>query len=372
MKTIRLKTEKIVQPIGSFYCAKINGVKLYNLAKADILRIPQAEIDENEEIDVDGVQRNLIESKVKRIESYLSYKNSTFPNSIILNISSDKVIDINDDYIEFIDSKDTFEIIDGQHRLAGFRNIKDKDIDFELVVSIFINLSQNDMHRMFATINTEQTKVDPSRNLFVEYKDIYKTPRKIAVELAITFNIDKESPWNGKIKTLGKKDFLSPDATLSLSAFCNPIIDFIYNDKKDLYLIRNILESNNNNLDKLIEIEYDKNKYIFWELYLRNDHKVIYKILFNYFTAIKTILISEWDNPASLLVKTTGYNALMELFHKVFILGMTKGDLSYDYFLSILNKLSVFNGKVNTTFYGASGLASSRKLLNDFLYELNL
>ena len=67
-------------------------------------------------------------------------------------------------------------IIDGQHRLAGFTDLNSRD--FELIVSIFIDLPVEDQAMLFATINLKQTKVSPSLvyDLFEETK--LRSPQK--------------------------------------------------------------------------------------------------------------------------------------------------------------------------------------------------
>ena len=144
------------------------------------------------------MQRHLIADKVKSINNYITAYDATFPNSIILNLPEDKVISLTDSEIEFVDGIDTFEIIDGQHRLEGFKEYSNED--FEVIISIFINLSKEQQKRIFTTINTEQTKVDPSHSLYLELNDSLYTPRKIVAQISVTFNTDIKSPWRNRIK----------------------------------------------------------------------------------------------------------------------------------------------------------------------------
>ena len=65
------------------------------------------------------------------------------------------------------------------------------------------------------------------------------------------FAKDLNSPWRNKIKLIGKKDELSEDAVISLSAFAQRILNYIYNDKKYFNKLRNKLIENNNNLSSI-------------------------------------------------------------------------------------------------------------------------
>ncbi len=289
---------------------------------------------------------------------------ATFPSSIILNITDDFIVSRNHNEIEIKKTAKTFSIIDGQHRLEGFRNYKNDD--FEVIVSIFINLSKELQSRIFTTINSEQTKVDPSISLYLERNDSLYTPRKVVAQIASTFSTDIKSPWNGKIKLTGRKDDYSYDGIISLSAFAKPILNYIYPDD-DFYLVRNALHNYKSIEVPQILQRFDySSKYILWPFYATQNDKALYKILYNYFSAFKTTFKNDWGNARSLLTKTTGYNAIMLLFKDLFTKGYCNGNLSEEFFLSCINKLKGMEGKIDSYTYGASGLKSSNDLYEDF------
>lgn len=377
MDTIKVKVMKIKQSIGEFYVAKIRGSDLYQMAKADIMTIAKvSECELTQEPLYEGNQRQIIEEKVESIENYLTAYDATFPNSIILNVNKTNIINISDDEIELYKKEDTFTIIDGQHRLEGFRD--NNYNGFELVVSIFINLSKQEQSRIFATINTEQTKVDSSQGLYLEMNENLYTPRKVVAQIASMFHTDNQSPWHGRIKLIGRKDGLSSDGIISLSAFATPIINYIYDDK-DFYKLRNeltkVIVDNENSNEEIIHIlkgfEYSK-KYILWNLYSTRNDKAIYKILFNYFSSFKVTFKKDWGNTKGLLMKTTGYNAMMYLFKDLYEIGYRQKDFSQEFFNSYIEQLKPLDGKINTFNYGASGLKSSKELYNDFREHLKL
>ncbi|QPW51913.1 DGQHR domain-containing protein (plasmid) [Bacillus thuringiensis] len=362
---IRLHTLKVNQPIGTFYITKISGVSLYEMAKADIITIT-----ENRD---DGIQRPLNEDKVRSIEDYLNAYDATFPTSIVLNVTNDYIIQQSHEEMVLRKNKNTFSIIDGQHRLQGFRY--STDFDFEVIVSIFVDLSKEQQARVFATINSEQTKVDPSISFYLEKNDNLYTPRKIVAQIASTFNIDNKSPWKGKIKLLGTKDNYFNDSVISLSAFAKPILGYIYRDD-DFQQIRNELSLNKS--DKISEIlqefkyNYPNKNYILWEFYASQNDKAIYKILFNYFNSFKKVFIKDWGNPKSILTKTTGYNAMMLLFKDLFLIGYKAKDFSEDLFYYYIKRMQHLDGTINSSRYGASGLKASRDLYSEFKKHIEL
>lgn len=346
--TIKFNIIKVVQPIGIIYLAKIQPKDLLAMSVVDRRRI------ENDE-QVLGVQRELNSDKIKQIRSYLTSNDATFPNSIIVNVNTQSIINENDNILELLINEDTFTIIDGQHRVEGFR---DNEIDhFELILAIFKDLKIDQQANIFSTINSEQTKVDPSLNLNLELNNKVYTPKKMMIEIAQSMNYDKESPWFNNIKMLGAKT----DGIISLSAFVKPLLLLTY-PEKDYYLIRNELINNSDVFPTFGNFNYKSDRYIFWQFYRKKDFNSVYKILFNYFQALKVILSDDWLNYQSLLNKTTGYNAIMILFKDIFIEGYNNGDLSYDFFFEVLKPLNILSGKLNSTNYGTSGFQASNEL----------
>lgn len=349
--TIILKSLKVHQSIGDFFITSIDPQILLEMSKVDRRRI------ENEE-EVIGIQRELKPEKVRQIKKYLSSKKATFPNSIILNAEKQYVIHTSDDSIELEINENTFTIIDGQHRLEGFRD--NPITNFDLIISVFIELERDEQAEIFTTINSQQTKVDPSHNLHLELESKLYTPIKMMIEIAQAFCYDKESPWFNNIKLLNN----SNKGMISLSAFVKPLNAFTFNDN-DYYLIKNILDKSPKEFPSFSELNYDNKKYIFWDFYKERDFNSTYKILFNYFKALSIILNKDWLNEKSLLNKTTGYNASMKLFKDLFSDGINQNDLSYDFFFSKLSPMNSLNGQINSDQFGTSGYKASNDLYNE-------
>lgn len=350
--TVKLHSLKVRQPIGDFYVTTIDPQVLLQMSIVDRRRI-----EDDEEII--GIQRDLNDEKVKQIKKYLSTNNATFPNSIILNTEDKYVVEKNDSYIELEKNENTFSIIDRQHRVEGFRDTPIQN--FELIISIFVALRSDQQAEIFTTINSQQTKVDPSHNLNLELESKVYTPIKMMIEIAQSFNYDKESPWHNNIKLLRN----SNNGILSLSAFVKPLNSLTFSDN-DYYLIKNELNRNIKEFPTFSNINYNTKKYIFWNFYKTKDFSSVYKILYNYFKALSIVLDKDWLNESSLLSKTTGYNAIMKLFKDLYLDGLKNKKLTYDFFFEKLSGLSVMNGSINSENYGTSGFKAS----NDLYFEM--
>ena len=362
-QTIKLKIQELVQPIGSLYVSTIDAYTLYQMSESDIIKLSKNKTS------YDGIQRDIRPQKVSYIKDYLTSIDATMPNSIILNITSDKIIEQTDEYIIIENSKDTFTIIDGQHRLKGFENGADKN--FDLSITFYIDLPIEEQSRVFVTINSEQTKVDPSISFYQETKEKHFTPRKMVADLSIMFAKDLESPWYNKIKLIGKKDELSEDAVISLSAFAQRILKYVYNDKKYFNKLRNKLITSDNNLASITNGE-SFGESILWDFYVMHDELSIYKILLNYFNALSEIFENDWNDTDSILTKTTGYNAIMTLFKEIFEDGISQGTLDKEYFYEKLLPLKELDRTINTKYYGASGGQASSELYRVLKNTINV
>lgn len=208
-----------------------------------------------------------------------------------------------------------------------------------------------------------------------------KTPEKVIRELTLAFNIDAQSPWQGRIKLGGRKDELSYRGIISQKAFADPIVKYIY-DVNDTYEIRDQLKrykeeynkEDNFDIQGVFDInKYDKEKYIFWQLYIKDKEEMIYKILLNYFGAIYEMLEKDWElEYQSVLTKTTGYNAIMKLFKDVFLILYNEKNFTKERFKEILQPLKCLSGEITAGNFGASGESATNNLYKKFCHILDL
>ena len=339
-KTESLKFDilPVKQPIGEFFIGKANASEVITICTAQ-----ERKKEERDEIEkFFGIQRPLNPERVKEIKKYVQTWDASFPNSVILALNPDcYFFEGNSLYIKR--NKKSANIIDGQHRLAGFDANTGKD--FEIILSLFPGLEIEEQAYLFSVINTKMTRINPSlaQDLY-EFSTI-NSPEKLAHNIAKSFNQERGNPWFNKIKMLGKKE-PGKDPVLSQSAFTKEIVGLIC-DKRDSYTIRNTIKINKNNRRALKGL-YDERKskrFILWQPFIDNEDKFIYTVLKDYFSAAKEVFSKDWEDGAKILTKTTGYIALMIVFKRIFKEGYSKKDLTKSFFKIYFN-VAKRSGKV--------------------------
>ena len=333
---------KVNQPIGCFYLAKIPACVLRELAAADVRRIVDRENQTH-----GGIQRSRNKDRLKDIKQYIGMGDSSFPNSIILEASSDDVTVKNisaasgeiigsDDLclLIFQKRKDLFKVIDGQHRLYAFDEINCEG--YELVVTILLDLPIEDQAYMFSTINFKQRPVDRSLVYDLYEEATIYSPYKDAHNVAKLLNRERDSPFFERVKLLGVdprfEDEILYKAPLTQNAVVREILKLISKNPD--------VDRENARLGKAIEVsDSDRdNGLIFREFYARVEDWAIYAILRNYFSAFKRHFPELWDLQGdSLIPKTVGYGALMRLLVPIYQRGAQSGDVTENYFSSVFS-----------------------------------
>ncbi len=223
---------RVVQPIGVYYVAVMPAEVLLQVSYSDKLT---AKWDVERRIYVlDGTQRPLQEKRFQQIAEYIARADSAFPNTIILAANfrqDDGLLETGPDEtaqpgtpdprwriadgadgraVLTIPTKEKLAaIIDGQHRLLGFTQVKDPSrLKMQLICSVFLGLPKPFQAQLFATINSTQKAVDKSQTyeLFgynLEDEDPEEwSPDKLAVFIARKLGTDSESPLNRLLKYL--------------------------------------------------------------------------------------------------------------------------------------------------------------------------
>lgn len=300
---------EVEQPLGTFLVVKMLPEDLLSISCPD-KRSYNPELEE-----YIGIQRDVKQRKVHGIQEFINTADATIPNTIIGVLSKDYYsYNPQNKTLEIVRDENAFKIIDGQHRIKAFDGTLQLQGKFELVVTIFLDADINDQAYIFSIINTTQSKLDPS--LVQDLTELSKitTPENVVHSLAKVFNSESNSPWFQAIKRLGRKDQTSQNGIISQYSFNKSILQYMY-DKKYTFKIRNLLIKNNDNREKLKILDIDINKYIFWNFYVDYKENIIYKILFNYYEALKEFFgEAKWCNENSILCKTSGYDAFMRLF----------------------------------------------------------
>jgi DGQHR domain-containing protein len=181
-----------------------------------------------------GFQRELDINRAKEIAKYIDSGFGTIPSSIILSAQEDSEFEYDSKRksITFKDISKAFLIIDGQHRVYGFKLSK---TSLRVPVVVYENLSKRDESRLFIDINSKQRGVPPE--LLLDIKKLAEYENDIEQYLRELFDIfhreqdsilyNKLSPakrTNGKITRTVFNTSLKP----LIKVFGNKIPEEVY------------------------------------------------------------------------------------------------------------------------------------------------
>lgn len=382
----KIRAIRVKQPFGKFFVISIKANDLLELSFSDALRY-----DENQVLR--GSQRELDEKRrVKEITDYINSEDLAFPNSIIIaaNYNEKGFIEENENIrwkfhsiddnlfeIEIPSTKKLAAIIDGQHRLNGFRNANsERKNETELLVSVYFDLPAPYQAYLFASINYNQKPVNKSLALeqfgyLTELTPVDSwSPELLSVFLTRKLNLDNESSFYNHIRVAPQNDeFLleiSPkeqDWLVSTATVVDGILKLITsNPKRDSNKLnsfqvkerkREILEIDNTPLRKF---------------YLENNDLFIYKTVVNYFNAVNKDMFLNVPNN-SFIKKTIGIQALFFILKTILSKKLeTDKNISEEYFKEIVRHFK--NIDFSDNFFTASGIGKSR-IQNVILILLN-
>jgi DGQHR domain-containing protein len=366
---------EVNQPIGKFYVASIKCRDLLEIARYDIRRI---ERDEANDIDnYFGIQRKPAPGRLKEISEYVRFIDATFPNNIVIAVKSVENIDAEDPVrnikvesgkISIRRAENIAQIIDGQHRLLGLQKAIDDDSlfsqelkdNFELPVTIYVDMDIENQSMVFATINKAQTKVNKS--LVFDLYDLANTrsPYRSAHNIVRVLNENSKSPLKNKVKMLGVADD-TENETIAQATLVESIVKYIskspLKDRDDLKRGLNINLGN------------DK-KLLFRKWFIEENDLFIARTLLNYFLSIREKWPNAWDTN-SILVKSTGMIALLNFFGDIFKTKVFESHqvIMKSVFDDIFAKVSINDDDFNNENYPSGGIGQSklRKQLNESL-----
>lgn len=347
----RFRCVEVRQPIGTFYVGVMPSDIVLKISHADIRRIEQRDIER-----VVGIQRELSPRRVRELQQYVRNIDATFPTSIILAIDGKNVAfnEKRGDMRIAIGSR-VAQIIDGQHRIAGLEGFSD---DFDLCVTIFVDMDLQDKAMTFATINLAQTKVNKSLvyDLYAFQKS--RSPQKTCHTVARLLNREKDSPLHHRIKILGKATG-GEYQNITQATFVSGLIVYISdNPDEDRDLLKR---------GKAIPPAPSgrQAKLMFRELFRKGKDADIANVAWDYFAGVAERWPDAWDSQESgdILNRTTGFTGLMRF------LGPLYRHLGHDGFsagtvLSILKRAKIRDNEFTRENYlpGSTGAAN---LYND-------
>ncbi len=310
------------------------------------------------------IQRKTNNAKVERIADFLiNDPMAMFPTNIVISIPSEVidsyqeidgavVIELNKIVREELDKKngDVFlTIIDGQHRIKGIERaieriddeifslsqvintsanakleekrtslskLKDRLLNFELLVTFFIDPTLEYQAMIFATINKTQTKVP--ENLVYSLFGLTKndSPQKTALEIVLALNGIEKSPFYNRIKLVGgnyQKGFKIP---LSQATMVKSILYNISNNAR---------EAETDRFKKRSELKPNPRGLTFRKYYAKNEDQKIVRILYAYFSAVRDTFLDQNGHPywaingevTNVLQTNVGYQALLKVLTNI-------------------------------------------------------
>ena len=331
-----------IQPIGSMYVGVMNSDDLIVISFADVRRMEMG-VDNREVEDYIGIQRELNKNREKQIGKYVNLIDATFPNSIILAISSEFAsYDPATKIMKILHRNDVAKVLDGQHRIAGLQYYEQDAKKFQCIVTIYIDMELEDQAIVFSTINKEQKNVSNSlvADLFAFAES--RSPQKTGHNIARVLNKREDSPFYKKIKILGSAVNKETES-ITQDTFVKNLIQYI---SKDPQGDRDFYKRNKDNNKKLPLIEgKELKRYFLRNIFIEDENDIkIAQIIWNYFYAIAKKWPNAWgkiqDN--NILNKSTGFIALMKFFKDAYLSLDQIGEVATkEEFIKIFDKIDM-------------------------------
>lgn len=311
MSTTKVRYSKNEKDYKNFL-QEVGEMVEYSIDEGNIWYLKDFDEDPN-------IQRKESLERLKEIGEYIDKTNSIFPNAIICNISLKETKDdsANEEgvdseiwnYISICNGEMTFDsdkveisIIDGQHRLGGFRYADESNLDkYELVVTFLIGLLPAQQAELFATINGKQKSVNKSVLYDLSTMSEEEYSMQMMAHLMVTwFNVNEKSPLKNKIKMLG-----SGNGTISQAAMIDAVLPML-NLKKGKYKRATDLRTN---------LQFP----IFHKFYEKRESKYIIQNLYDYLSIVKQNYKEYWNvENSSILIKTTGISGLLMAYPTIY------------------------------------------------------
>lgn len=386
MREIKIKALRVRQPIGDFFVGVISHKDLNEICYVDIRRVG----NESELDSYIGIQRQVDPKRIKDIKEYVRTPDATFPSSIILAID-ENCAEYNEDSCELtlreytdlefpqrsIPFGEMAKILDGQHRVKGLSegdnyqlafSDDDRELVFDLNVSIFVGADMPEQANVFATVNLAQTKV--SKSLVYDLAELSRSrsPQQTAHNVAVVLDGAEKSPLSKLIKRLGVATPGRTGETLTQATVVESLLDLISDDPK---MDRHVLKKG----DKLPPTpEKDKYRLIFRDFFINERDEDIAKVVWSYFAAIRERWPISWgDNVRGNIIKrTNGFRAFMRFLPLIYSECIRDGDgglVRKDQFLRVLERIDIRDGEFTIDFYppGSSGESQLYKKLKSSL-----
>jgi DNA phosphorothioation-associated DGQHR protein 1 len=356
----------VEQPLGSFYITRLPARLLLEVGFSDVLKAIST-TDASRPYHLEGTQREQQQKRLTQIGSYIDRTDSAFPNAIIIaaNIRpedglveeapdaekelatlpgasdaevaasrNDARVDrrwsVREDdracsWLRIPTDAKLAAVIDGQHRLWGFTYSQVLErLDMELSCAIYMDLPKPFQAQLFATINSNQKRVDKSLtyelfgyNIEDEEPEFW-APDKLAVYLTRRLGAEVDSPLYRRISIAPRKDEVLRDLLdtnewkVSTAVVVDGILRLISsNPKSDANAMLTPERSSRATLG-VEEARRDRSP--LRTAFIAKEDAVIYQLVKNFLTACEDVFWRKArSTPGSFIVKTVGVQALFDI-----------------------------------------------------------
>lgn len=383
----------VKQPLGDFYVATIPAEVLLDVCYSHRLKAVR---NSSGTYDLEGSQRLQFEPRLKSVGKFLNTTDAALPNAIILAanyLQDSDVVEENERVAWSLnikeDSRDAIlkiptptklaAIIDGQHRLFGFKCSRNESFKVPLVCSIYFDLPKPYQAQLFATINSNQKPVSKSQtyelfgyNVDDEPQKAW-TPDKLAVFFTRKLNLEENSPFYKHILIAAQNDITQTIAQakregfwmVSTATVVEGILRLISgNAKEDSYTMH---DASWIGLRSRTALKITGNSPPLRRAFVENNDALIYTIVINFFKAASNVLWAKSDN--GFIQRTVGIQALFDVLKRLVPRALEEMNLSEIYFKNILAPAKPID--FTDDFFHASGAGRTR-IRNCLTLALNL
>ncbi|TYT73679.1 DGQHR domain-containing protein [Desulfobotulus mexicanus] len=178
---------------GSVSLVRQGDYRFYSFTMPSDVLAETCFVVNRDEDPIEGFQRELDKKRAAEIANYIDSGLGTIPSSIVLSAQedSDFYYDSKRKSVSFLSINKAFLIIDGQHRVYGFKLAKTA---LRIPVVVYENLSKRDESRLFIDINSKQKGVPTELLLDIKKMAEYENDTEQYLrELFDTFSTENDS-----------------------------------------------------------------------------------------------------------------------------------------------------------------------------------
>jgi DGQHR domain-containing protein len=210
--------------------------RFYTLSMpSDVLALT-CTVDTQEEDPEAGFQRRLDEKRASNIADYIDKERGTIPTAIVLSAQPESKFEYSNTKrtVRFQKHPKAFLIIDGQHRVYGFRLAT---TNLRVPVIIYSNLSKSQEARLFVDINTKQRPVPNELLLAIKrLAQMENSQESLMRDIFDAFDKSADSPLLGYMSSSERKK--SKLSRVTFNAALKPIFStFEDSDLESVYSV---------------------------------------------------------------------------------------------------------------------------------------